>query len=76
LLFFASQIQNKERTILEDNDAVVLMCLLFIAAILTFQISKEYLSSPFASQVSAFSKLRWRYYLLARLGYAFVHSIK
>ncbi|MDR0399084.1 HD family phosphohydrolase [Candidatus Endomicrobiellum devescovinae] len=54
VIFFASQIQNKERAILEDNDAVVLMCLLFITAILTFQISKEYLS-PFASPVSAFS---------------------
>lgn len=54
VIFFASQIQNKERAILEDNDAVVLMCLLFITAILTFQISKEYLSS-FASPVSAFS---------------------
>jgi putative nucleotidyltransferase with HDIG domain len=54
VIFFASQIQNKERAILEDNDAVVLMCLLFISAALTFQISKEYLS-PFVSPVSAFS---------------------
>ncbi|MDR1663059.1 MAG: HDIG domain-containing protein [Endomicrobium sp.] len=54
VIFFVSQIQNKERDILEDNDTVVLMCLLFITAILTFQISKEYLS-PFVSPVSAFS---------------------
>jgi putative nucleotidyltransferase with HDIG domain len=54
VIFFVSQIQNKERAVLEDNDAVVLMCVLFITAILTFQISKEYLS-PFASPVSAFS---------------------
>jgi putative nucleotidyltransferase with HDIG domain len=54
VIFFASQIKNKERDVLEDNDTVVLMCLLFIIAILTFQISKEYLS-PFASPVSAFS---------------------
>jgi putative nucleotidyltransferase with HDIG domain len=54
IVFFASQIQTRERAVLEDNDAVVLMCLLFITALLTFQISKEYLS-PFASPVSAFS---------------------
>ncbi|MDR3195787.1 MAG: HDIG domain-containing protein [Endomicrobium sp.] len=54
VVFFAAQIQNKEKAVLDDNDAVVLMCLLFINSLLTFQISKEYLS-PFASPVSAFS---------------------
>ncbi|MDR1122775.1 MAG: HDIG domain-containing protein [Endomicrobium sp.] len=54
VIFLVSQIKNKERDILEDNDTVVLICLLFIIAILTFQISKEYLS-PFVSPVSAFS---------------------
>ncbi|MDR3306964.1 MAG: hypothetical protein LBS61_04775 [Endomicrobium sp.] len=54
VVFFAAQIQNKEKAVLDDNDTVVLMCLLFINSLLTFQVSKEYLS-PFASPVSAFS---------------------
>jgi membrane-associated HD superfamily phosphohydrolase len=54
IVFFIAQIQNREKVILGDNDAVVLMCLLFITSLLTFQIAKEYLS-PFASPVSAFS---------------------
>jgi putative nucleotidyltransferase with HDIG domain len=54
IIFFTSQVKNKEKIILEDNDAVVLMCLLFISALLTFQIAKEYFS-PFVSPVSAFS---------------------
>ncbi|MDR1474582.1 MAG: HDIG domain-containing protein [Endomicrobium sp.] len=54
IVFFIAQIQNREKVILGDNDAVVLMCMLFITSLLTFQIAKEYLS-PFASPVSAFS---------------------
>jgi putative nucleotidyltransferase with HDIG domain len=54
VIFFVSQVKNKEKIILEDNDAVVLMCLLFISALLTFQIAKEYFL-PFASPVCAFS---------------------
>jgi putative nucleotidyltransferase with HDIG domain len=54
VVFFVSQIKNKEKAILKDNDAVVLMCMLFVIAVLTFQISKEYIS-PFLSPVAAFS---------------------
>ncbi|MDR2436895.1 MAG: HDIG domain-containing protein [Endomicrobium sp.] len=54
IIFFTARVKNKEKIILEDNDAVVLMCLLFISSLLTFQIAKEYFS-PFASPVSAFS---------------------
>jgi putative nucleotidyltransferase with HDIG domain len=53
-VFFIVQIQKKEKAILKDNDAVVLMCLLFIIAMLIFQISKEY-ASAFLSPVAAFS---------------------
>ncbi|MDR3071407.1 MAG: HDIG domain-containing protein [Endomicrobium sp.] len=54
VVFFIVQIQNKEKTIIKDNDAIVLMCLLFIIAMLIFQILKEFLS-PFLSPVAAFS---------------------
>jgi membrane-associated HD superfamily phosphohydrolase len=54
IIFFIARVKNKEKIILEDNDAVVLMCLLFISALLTLQIAKEYFS-PFVSPVSAFS---------------------
>ncbi|MDR3253503.1 MAG: HDIG domain-containing protein [Endomicrobium sp.] len=53
IIFFIAQLQSEEKTILKDNDAVVLMCLFFITAILTFQIAKEYVS-PFVSPVAAF----------------------
>ncbi|MCL2334646.1 MAG: HDIG domain-containing protein [Endomicrobia bacterium] len=43
--FFVIHTRKKEGDILTDNDAVVLMCLLFILGILVLQISKEYLSS-------------------------------
>ena len=51
--FFISQTYKTEKEILTDNDAVVLMCMLFIIGILVLQISKEYLSS-FIFPVSAF----------------------
>lgn len=51
--FFISQTYKTEKDILTDNDAVVLMCLLFIIGVLVLQISKEYLS-PFIFPVSAF----------------------
>ncbi|MDR0978167.1 MAG: HDIG domain-containing protein [Endomicrobium sp.] len=54
IIFFISQIQNREKSVIDDTDAVVLMCLLFINALSVFQISKEYLS-PFVSPVAAFS---------------------
>ncbi|MDR3256955.1 MAG: HDIG domain-containing protein [Endomicrobium sp.] len=54
LVFFITQTQSKEKAILKDNDAVVLMCLLFIIAMLMFQISKEYISA-FVSPVPAFA---------------------
>ncbi|MDR0956848.1 MAG: HDIG domain-containing protein [Endomicrobium sp.] len=54
LVFFILQVQNKEKKIFEDNDAVVLVCLLFIIAILMLQISKEYVSA-FLSPVAAFA---------------------
>ncbi|MDR0800362.1 MAG: HDIG domain-containing protein [Endomicrobium sp.] len=52
--FFIFYAQSREKTILKDNDAVVLICLLFIIAVLIFQISREYIS-PFVSPVSAFT---------------------
>ncbi|GHT64202.1 hypothetical protein AGMMS50222_02040 [Endomicrobiia bacterium] len=64
--FFIVKIKNGEKTILEDNDAVVLMCFLFIIAMLIFQISKE-LVSPFTSPVAAFS-LMAAMLLSARIG--------
>jgi len=54
LCFFIVKTQIGEKVTLKDNDAVVLMCLLFIIALLMFQISKEYIS-PFASPVAAFT---------------------
>jgi putative nucleotidyltransferase with HDIG domain len=64
--FFVTQIQNREKTILKDNDAIVLMGLFFIIAMLMFQISKEYVS-PFLSPVAAFS-LMAAMLLSARIG--------
>ncbi|MDR1941083.1 MAG: hypothetical protein LBQ47_02010, partial [Endomicrobium sp.] len=43
--FFILQIKGREREILNDNDAVVLMCILTITGILVLQISKEYVSA-------------------------------
>ncbi|MDR1720949.1 MAG: HDIG domain-containing protein [Endomicrobium sp.] len=54
VVFFIVRTQSVEKAILKDNDAVVLICLLFIIAVLTFQISKEYIS-PLASPVSVFT---------------------
>lgn len=53
IIFFIYQTRNKEKGILSDNDAVVLMCFLLIIGILVLQISKEYLS-PFIFPISAF----------------------
>ncbi|MDR1926217.1 MAG: HDIG domain-containing protein [Endomicrobium sp.] len=54
VIFFIWQICTLEKMMTKDNDAVVLMCLLFIIAMLMFQILKEY-SSPFLSPVATFS---------------------
>ena len=51
--FFIVQTRGKEKDILTDNDAVVLICLLFITALFALQISEEYLS-PLVFPVSAF----------------------
>ncbi|OEG69402.1 hypothetical protein ATZ36_09775, partial [Candidatus Endomicrobiellum trichonymphae] len=53
-VFFIIYAKSREKTILKDNDAVVLICLLFIIAVLMFQILIEYIS-PFVSPVSAFA---------------------
>lgn len=53
-VFFIVYAKSREKTILKDNDAVVLICLLFIIAVLMFQILIEY-TSPFVSPVSAFA---------------------
>ncbi|MCA6070953.1 MAG: HDIG domain-containing protein [Endomicrobium sp.] len=71
--FFIAQTKNKEKVILEDNDAVVLMCLLFIIAVLTFQISREYVS-PFLSPVAAFS-LMAAMLLSSRIGILYTVSL-
>ncbi|MCA6084826.1 HD family phosphohydrolase [Candidatus Endomicrobiellum agilis] len=52
--FFILYARSKEKMMLKDNDAVVLMCLLFIIAVLMFQISREYISA-FVSPASAFA---------------------
>lgn len=54
IIFFIFQTYSKEKDIFTDNDAVVLMCLLFIIGVLLLQISKEYLS-PFIFPIAAFS---------------------
>jgi putative nucleotidyltransferase with HDIG domain len=54
VVMFVVQIKNKEKNIIKDNDAVVLMSFLFIIAVLICQLSKEY-SSPFITPVAAFS---------------------
>lgn len=51
--FFIAQTKGKEKDILKDNDAVVLVCLLFIIALFILQILREYLN-PAAFPVSAF----------------------
>ncbi len=51
--FFVFQTYRTEKEILTDNDAVVLMCLLFIIGVLVLQISEEYFS-PFIFPISAF----------------------
>lgn len=51
--FFIVQTRDKEKDILIDNDAVVLICLLFIIALFLLQILREY-SNPMAFPVSAF----------------------
>jgi putative nucleotidyltransferase with HDIG domain len=53
-VFFIIYAKSREKTILKDNDAVVLICLLFIIAVLMLQILIKYIS-PFASPVSAFA---------------------
>ena len=73
VVFIIVQIKNKEKAILEDNDAVVLMCLLFIIAVLMFQISREYVS-PFLSPVAAFS-LMAAMLLSSRLGVLYAISL-
>jgi putative nucleotidyltransferase with HDIG domain len=64
-----------EKNILKDSDAVVLLCFLFIVAILVLQISKTYFS-PFISPISAFS-LMAAMLLSARIGllYAVLASL-
>ena len=54
VILFVVQTKNKERAIIKDNDAVVLMSFLFIIAVLICQLVKEY-SSPFVTPVAAFS---------------------
>ncbi|MCL2485880.1 MAG: HDIG domain-containing protein [Endomicrobia bacterium] len=56
IVFFDIHTRGKEKSILSDSDAVVLMCLIFIIGILFLQISvyHEYLS-PFVFPVSAFA---------------------
>ncbi len=55
ITFFVVQMYEKEKSIITDNDAIVLMCLLFIMGILVLQISKEYqYMSPFIFPISAF----------------------
>ncbi|MDR1511391.1 MAG: HDIG domain-containing protein [Endomicrobium sp.] len=54
VFFIVHMTKNIEKVIFRDNDAVVLMCLLFIIAMFVFQVSKEYIS-PFVSPVSAFT---------------------
>lgn len=53
VIFFIYQTRGKEKQILSDNDAVVLICLLVIIGVLLLQISKEYFS-PFIFPISAF----------------------
>ncbi|GHT15834.1 hypothetical protein AGMMS49573_03470 [Endomicrobiia bacterium] len=53
-VFFIIYVKNREKIILKDRDTVVLICLLFIIAVLIFQILIEYIS-PFVSPVSAFA---------------------
>jgi putative nucleotidyltransferase with HDIG domain len=47
---------NKDKSILKDNDAIVLICLVVIIGILALQISQDYLS-PLIFPVSAFTVL-------------------
>jgi putative nucleotidyltransferase with HDIG domain len=54
VIFFIWQFCAFEKMMIKDNDAVVLICLLFIIAMLMFQILKEY-SSPFLSPAATFS---------------------
>jgi putative nucleotidyltransferase with HDIG domain len=67
------QIKNKERSIIRDNDAVVLMSFLFIIAVLICQLVKEY-SSPFVTPVAAFS-LMGAILLSQRIGVLYAISL-
>jgi len=51
--FFIIYTYRKESDILADNDAIVLICLLFIVGILVLQLFKEYVN-PFIFPVAAF----------------------
>lgn len=53
IAFFVVQTKGKEKELLLDSDAVVLVCLLFILALFVLQILQEYLN-PIAFPVSAF----------------------
>ncbi|MDR1418567.1 MAG: HDIG domain-containing protein [Endomicrobium sp.] len=70
---FVVQIKNKEKSIIKDNDAVVLMSFLFITAVLICQLSKEY-SSPFITPVAAFS-LMGAILLSQRIGVLYAISL-
>ncbi|MDR1522610.1 MAG: HDIG domain-containing protein [Endomicrobium sp.] len=73
VILFVVQIKNKERAIIRDNDAVVLMSFLFIIAVLICQLVKEY-SSPFVTPVAAFS-LMGAILLSQRIGVLYAVSL-
>lgn len=73
VILFVVQTKNKERAIIKDNDAVVLMSFLFIIAVLICQLVKEY-SSPFVTPVAAFS-LMGAILLSQRIGVLYAISL-
>ncbi|MCL2390135.1 MAG: HDIG domain-containing protein [Endomicrobia bacterium] len=77
IVFFALNTHKEEKDILSDNNAVVLMCLIFIISVLTLQLSVyEKSLSPFIFPASAFA-LMASMLLSPRIGllYALILSI-